>query len=181
MRNQPSEELSAKVKRDQEVMAQKARESLATGKARADDASKQVEQKYEGKRKAVDDKVGATRGTVEQTLHDAESRARGLSSDAKLRYDSYRDSAGDALSKTRSSVGKMYDDTKSATEQKISSVCSEVGKQEDNVRQGWFSWLRWSKSEAEKGERRLEDAKKTAASEVARAAEDVRQRAEKHT
>ena len=44
VRNRPLEDLS---KGDQEVVAQKARESIATGKARADDVRKQVEQKYE--------------------------------------------------------------------------------------------------------------------------------------
>ena len=67
----------------------------------------------------MDDKARAAQGTVNQTLHDAESRAKGLGSDAKARYDSYRDSTSEALSKTR-------------------------GEQGDEAKQGWFG-LRWGK------------------------------------
>ena len=42
-----SEDLPGKAKRDEELMAQKARESLEAGKARGDVARKEVLQKYE--------------------------------------------------------------------------------------------------------------------------------------
>ncbi len=47
MRKSPLEDLSGKAKKDEELMAQKARESLEAGKARGDVARKEVLQKYE--------------------------------------------------------------------------------------------------------------------------------------
>lgn len=43
----PPEDLSGRAKRDEETMAQKARESLEAGKARSDIARKEALQKYE--------------------------------------------------------------------------------------------------------------------------------------
>lgn len=47
MRMSPLEDLSGNAKRDEELMAQKARESLEAGKAHGDVARKEVLQKYE--------------------------------------------------------------------------------------------------------------------------------------
>lgn len=47
LRNTPPEDLSGRAKRDEETMAQKARESLEAGKARSDIARKEALQKYE--------------------------------------------------------------------------------------------------------------------------------------
>lgn len=57
-------------------------------------------------------------------------------------------------------------------DRKAAEMQSDVEKQGEKVKAGWFNWLGWGKSEAEK-------AKRDAAGKVANTAEDVRQRAEK--
>ena len=118
---------------------------------------------------------------VEQTLRDAQSQAKELSSDAQARYDAYKDSASDTLSRTRSSMDKMYDDTKAAADRKLGDTRSEIDKRTEQVKRGWFSWLGWGKSEVQRGKDHLEDAKRTTAGGAANAAKDAGQRAEKHT
>ncbi|KAK2467857.1 hypothetical protein APHAL10511_000152 [Amanita phalloides] len=145
MRKAPPENLSARAKRDEEDMAQKARESLDATKSRGDVARKQTQQKYE-----------EFKANMEDGAQDAQSRVKELSSDAKARYESYKDSASDALSKTRGSVEKVYDNTKAATDEKLAEVRSELGDQSQKIQQGWFSWLGWGKSNVQRRENRPE-------------------------
>ena len=78
-------------------------------------------------------------------------------------------------------MDKVYDDTKAAADRKLGDTRSEIGKRTEQVKRGWFSWLGWGKSEAQKGKDHLEDAKRTAAGGAANTAKDAGQRAEKHT
>ncbi|PFH52073.1 hypothetical protein AMATHDRAFT_2553 [Amanita thiersii Skay4041] len=153
-----------------------------------DDLPTQASPGEEGQkgRQATDTRAGqeqtkTTQGKIEEATQAAESHIRGSSADAKAKFDSYKGSASGALSKSRDSVEKMYDDAKSVTEQKVADIQSKTTKQGEQVKQGWFDWLGWGKSQVKTSEDRLEGTRKGAANTVANAAEDVRQGAEKRT
>jgi hypothetical protein len=120
------------------------------------------------------DKLASARSTVNGKVHDAEGRARQVGADAQAKYDSYKSSAQKSLADAKDSTENLYQDARSTIDRKASETLSEAGKKGEAAKAGWFSWLGWGKSAAEKGNRE-------AAAKVSETAEDVRKRADKHT
>ncbi|KAM6502182.1 hypothetical protein JOM56_002159 [Amanita muscaria] len=147
LRGRPVDDALAKVERDEEVMAHKARELLEAGKVRVADARKQAEQKLDEKT-AGDDKVAAGKArlksaeeSVERTLQDAESRMNELGSEAKAK------------------AGRMYEETKATAEQKVGEARGALESKGEEVKRGWFSWLGWGKSKGQVARDRVEQGK----------------------
>jgi hypothetical protein len=152
--NNPDEvhALQAKAKRDEEEAVQKAGDAASAGKARADDAYRMAQLKFDEVKTSTD-----------KTIHDAEARAKQAANDAQAKYEEYKQGASRSLSSARDSTENLYREAKESGEER-----------KEKAKAGWFSWLGWGKSTAE-------DTKKAGAEKVADAAGDVQSKAGKHT
>ncbi len=121
-------------------------------------------------------------------IDDVKERSGALAREAEAKYDS----AKNALKRTGDSTEQLYDEARDKSKQRAREARADVDRAAHETKQGWFSWLGWGRSKVDEGEerlkrgekdleQRLERDKKSVAQRVAGSAEDVRDRAEKHS
>ncbi|KAG5350494.1 hypothetical protein C0989_010801 [Termitomyces sp. Mn162] len=177
------EAVKEKAQRNQQEMEQKAREAVQVGKARADDAYRQSQARYDATKVCEEICIeGALiiphRSNFLQTagqdkIHEVEEKARQAATDTQEKLDSYRKTSGKAMTDARVLTENLYKDTRSAAEGQVDQAQSTIDKKAKEAKSGWFSWLGWGKSTTE-------EVKKDVAGKVAESAEDVKKQAEKN-
>jgi hypothetical protein len=104
-----------------------------------------------------------------------------LVADLEEKYDSVKESAKDNLARAQDSTENLYNEAKSLTGKKAANVRDEAQKKTGQAKNGWFSWFNWGKSKADDIESEAEHLEGKAAQTVAKSADDVKGRAEKHS
>ena len=117
--------------------------------------------------------LNSVQSTAEKEAKEMETRGRGLAADLEAKYDSVKGSAKDSLTRARDSTENLYNEARSLSEQKAADARDDAQKKMDQAKNGWFSWFNWGKSKADDIESEAEYLR-------GKAAENIKERGEKH-
>ncbi|KAH6908978.1 hypothetical protein BKA70DRAFT_1476315 [Coprinopsis sp. MPI-PUGE-AT-0042] len=130
-----------------------------------------TEKEYEAAKAKAREAYEASKDKAHDSYDAVKDRAKGA-------YETVRNVPSEARRQARKSTEHVYRDVRDNAERKAAELKEEADRTAAQAKQGWFSW--WDGAKAKVFERDLEDLKKRGAQKVANAAEDVRDRAEKH-
>lgn len=133
--------------------------------------------KFEAQRKRLQE-------AKEQAAKDARAEGRSIGEDLEAKYDAAKDVTTGGLNQARDSTEHYYNEARSAVDQKTTEALHDIDKKTEQAKSGWANWFGWGKSSVQNGvhtaESEADRLKREAAEKVAKAAEGVHVRAERH-
>lgn len=133
--------------------------------------------KFEAQRKRLQE-------AKEQAAKDARAEGRSIGEDLEAKYDAAKDVTTGGLNRARDSTEHYYNEARSAVDQKTTEALHDIDKKTEQAKSGWANWFGWGKSSVQNGvhtaESEADRLKREAAEKVAKAAEGVHVRAERH-
>lgn len=194
------EKIKAHAKQTAGAVKDRAEDAIDQGRVRLDRAAFKTEKEYEAAKAKAQELYDSAKDRTksafdsmkhipDDTKHQAHEAQRALE---ETNRKGLFDRAEQSVDAAKRSTQETYRDVRDNAERKAAELKHDAEKTGEQVKQGWFSWLGWGKSKASEAEaavkereaqaaRDLENLKKSGAQKVANAAEDVRNRAEKHT
>ncbi len=133
--------------------------------------------KFEAQRKRLED-------AKEQAAKDARAQGRSIGEDLEAKYDAAKDVTRGSLYRARDSTEHYYNEARSAVDHKATEARHDIDRKTEEAKSSWASWFGWGKANVENGVRTADSEadrlKREAAEKVAKAAESVHVRAERH-
>lgn len=130
--------------------------------------------KFEAQRKRLED-------AKEQAAKDARAQGRSIGEDLEAKYDAAKDVTRESLNRARDSTEQYYNEARSAVDHKATEARHDIDRKTEEAKGSWANWLGWGKSNVVRtADSEADRLKREAAEKVAKAAESVHVRAERH-
>jgi len=182
--------LERKARHDEERIRVNARQTVDATKDRADDALQKGRATVNHIEDSSKEKYDSAKSQVKGAAQDAKAEGRGLFDKAEETLDSANKATREGLNESRERTEIVYRNVRDNAERKAAELRADADKGAQSVKEGWFSWLGYGKEKVDDAGNAVRDARdridseaeqlrKETASKVARAAEDVRIKADK--